>query len=93
MRLLGNRILVRPVRKAQTAGGIHLPADAKYQPDDVVFDVLLVGSKVKVELKPGDRVVVRNYHGQDFTFDNGDIIINAEAAELSWTPPSSVTLP
>lgn len=89
MRILGNRLLVRPVRRTKTASGLYLPADAKYQPDDWVFEVLAVGSKVKVELKPGDRVVLQNYRGQDFTFENGDLLVNADNAQLSWTSPSS----
>lgn len=91
MRILGNRLLVRPLaQKQKSDGGILLPQ--QYQDNEKCFEVLAVGPGKRLkngtvrapEAKVGDRLLTNLYHGQLHTFPNGDMIIDADTVEMVW---------
>ena len=91
MRLLGNRLLLRPLaQKKESAGGILLPQ--QYQDNEKCYEVLAVGPGKRLkdgsvrapEIRVGDRILTNLYHGQLHTFENGDIILDASQVEMIW---------
>jgi co-chaperonin GroES (HSP10) len=89
--LLGNRVLVVPLRQAQTSsGGIHLPG--AYQDDEKRYRVVAVGPGRKrkdggfnrIECAPGDVVLIQPFHPHIIVDDkDGEVrIFDASAIEL-----------
>lgn len=94
-RLLGNTVLLKPLPfKTTSLGGLALPPNAKYQPDQLQFTVLAVGPgrvvrkkgkvpvTIPIEVDPGDRVLLSQYHGNRFAFDDGSGCIIVDASEI-----------
>jgi co-chaperonin GroES (HSP10) len=90
MKLLGNRLLVKPVIVERSAVGLHLPSGAQdpwYLGAAKMFDVLAVGTGrvvckkgfqtlIPVEAKPGERVLARSYTEGVLQLDDGTGIIS-----------------
>ena len=70
MKLLGNRVLIKPIDKTVTSGGIFLPDNYKREPTQfgVVVSVgpgtLLEDQKTRVpsQLAEGDQVIIHYRH-------------------------------
>lgn len=72
MKLLGNRILVKPEpQQKQTSGGIML-AEA-YNDNQMYYRVVAVGTKVTEPLlKPGARIITHAYQSRVSDLDGTD---------------------
>lgn len=78
MKLLGNRLLVKPILQEKTDGGIHIPAQAQERTrfgGPKLWDVLQVGTK-QTEVQPGDRVITFSYTSGALPLDDGTSIVN-----------------
>jgi chaperonin GroES len=90
MRLLGNRLLVEPVRRTQTESGIHIPE--QYNDDRMQWKVLAVGTGrttktgalVPIEIPVGAHILTPMYHGDHYAFDDGRKIIDADEVMAVW---------
>ena len=91
MKLLGNRILCKPLPKREVStGGIVLPTT--YDDNEKTFEVIAVGTGKRLkdgtrrlsEIQVGDRILHNQYHGAVFIFDNGDRILDAASVEMVW---------
>jgi len=73
---LGNRVLVKILEdeEKKSAGGIVLPSTAK---DDKALraEVIAVGENEKIEVKPGDIVLVPRYGGTELEQDQDKLLI------------------
>lgn len=85
VRPLQDRILVQRVEEAEkTRGGIIIPDSAKERPmEGKVIAVgagkrLEDGTIVKLDVKPGDRVLIAKYTGTDIKVNGADHIILRE---------------
>jgi len=77
----GKNILVRPVIRRMTEGGIHLPqsiGDSNNLGGPKVFDVVACAPNVNPELKSGDRVYTHSYTTGPKAFDDSDLRIISE---------------
>lgn len=92
LRLLGNRILVRPDKGQEMARGFHLVE--RWRGPVTTGHVVAVGSKVNwPELKEGMRVLVKPHSGEEFRheevsmrlFEPRDVflVLGSELAEAS----------
>jgi len=76
VRPLGNRVLVKVLdeEEKKSPGGIVLPATAK---DDKPLraEVLVIGDNEKIEVKPGDVVLVPRYGGTELKQDQEKLLI------------------
>ena len=76
VRPLGNRVLVKVLdeEEKKSPGGIVLPATAK---DDKSLraEVLVIGDNEKIEVKPGDVVLVPRYGGTELKQDQEKLLI------------------
>ena len=84
-RPLQDRILVKRVEEeAKTAGGIIIPDTAKEKPmeGEVVAvgngKILENGTKVAVEVKPGDRILFGKYTGAEVKIEGVEHLIMRE---------------
>lgn len=82
---LGDRVVVeRDESDSMTAGGIVLPDSAKDKPArGRVISVgegklLEDGSRGKLQVKPGDRVLFTSYAGESFTIDDDEFLLMRE---------------
>jgi chaperonin GroES len=82
IRPLGDKVVVEAVEEeAKTTGGIFLPDTAKQKPQEgkVVAvgagRVLEDGSRAKVAVKTGDRVIYSKYGGNEITVEGKDYLI------------------
>jgi chaperonin GroES len=82
---LGDRVVVeREESEAKTAGGILLPDTAKNKPArGVVISVgegrqLDNGTRQKLQVKAGDRVVFTSYAGENFKVGDQELILMRE---------------
>lgn len=90
MKLLGNRIHLRPLPQATRSAGGILYAEA-FRDDQKQFEVLAVGPGRKTkkgvlippEVKPGDRVLAELYHEHTILPD-GTRIADASAILATW---------
>lgn len=91
MRLLGNRIHLRPLKKPEvTPSGIHLLSHLN--DDFTQFQVLGVGpgrklkngSVVPIEFNAGDFVFCPLWRDSLHVFDNGDLIVDASQVQAKW---------
>ena len=87
---LGDKILVRRLEaEAKTAGGIVLPDTAKEKPKE--GKVIAVGSgrvlddgtRSKMQLRAGDRIIFSSYAGTEVTVDGEEYLIMAEEDVLA----------
>jgi co-chaperonin GroES (HSP10) len=77
MKLLGNRLLVKPVLVKQSLGGILLPEASQelwHLGSVKMFDVLQVAPRV--EAQPGDRVLCQSYTDGALQLDDGTAIMD-----------------
>ncbi len=82
---LGDRIVVRPMKREEiTKSGIILPDTAKEKPQE--GEVLAVGpgktrddgTRIPMELKPGDRVLYARYGGSEIKVNDEQLLIMSE---------------
>jgi chaperonin GroES len=82
LRPLGNRVLVRRLEPEETLkGGIILPDTAKKKQEQA--EVLAVGPGKKdksgkecaMPVKPGDKILMDKYSGQEIKLDDEELII------------------
>ncbi len=97
---LGDRLVVEHVEQAEkTAGGVFLPDTAKEKPQK--GKVVAVGSgrtldngtKLAMEVKPGDLIVFSKYSGSEYKDDDGkEYLIIAEKDVLSIITDAKVAV-
>lgn len=82
---LGDRVVVeRESSEGKTAGGIVLPDSAKDKPSrGVVLSVgdgklLDNGSRSKLQVKVGDRVIFTSWAGETFKVDGDEVLLMRE---------------
>jgi chaperonin GroES len=82
LRPLGDKVVVQLIEQEEkTASGIYLPDSAKKKPQEgkvvAVGDgrVLDDGSRNKLTVKVGDRVLFSKYGGNEVTIDGQDLTI------------------
>ncbi len=82
LRPLGDRVVIKPLpREEMTKTGIVLPDTAKEKPQE--GSILAVGpgrtlddgSREKMDVKEGDRVLYAKYAGTEFKVDGEDLLI------------------
>ena len=65
MKIIGDRLLVRQFPRDEKVGNIFYPQS--YIPEQFMHEVVAVGSGVKDDIKPGDRVFLDQYRLSDRT--------------------------
>ena len=87
---LGDRIDVkRDESEEVTAGGIVLPDSAKDAPARgtvvSVGDGIMTsdGSKIALQLKPGDRIIFSSYAGEAISVDDDELLLMRESDVLA----------
>lgn len=74
---LADRVLIQPdTAEEKTAGGLYIPDSAKEKP--LAGKVVAAGpgtEKVKMEVKPGDKVLYGKYSGTEISVDGEDYLI------------------
>lgn len=87
---LGDRVVVRrDESEAMTAGGLYLPESAKNKPSrGVVVSVgdgrlLEDGTRSKLSVQEGDRVLFLSYAGEDFKFGDQEFLLMRESDILA----------
>ncbi len=87
---LGDRVVVEHVEQAdKTAGGVFLPDTAKEKPQE--GRVLAVGTgrtldngtKLAMDVKPGDKVIYSKYSGSEIKVDGKEYLIISEKDVLA----------
>ena len=85
VRPLHDRVLVRRIEKAeQVRGGIIIPDSAREKPQEAeVFaagpgKVNDEGSRLPMDVKKGDRVLIGKYSGSDIKIDDEEYLILRE---------------
>jgi chaperonin GroES len=85
VRPLHDRVLVRRIEEKETAkGGIIIPDTAKEKPQE--GEVLAVGNgkilengtKIALEVKVGDKILVGKYSGTDIKIEGEEVLILRE---------------
>ena len=78
---LGERVVIKMLESEETTkSGIVLPGTAKEKPQIAeVVEVgpggLVDGKEVKMEVKPGDKVIYSKYAGTEVKYDGAEYII------------------
>lgn len=87
---LGDRILVKRLdEETKTAGGLYIPDSAKEKPQQgVVVSVgsgkaLEDGSKRKLDVKAGDKILFNKFSGNDIKIDGTEHLILREEDVLA----------
>ncbi len=82
LRPLGDRVVIKPTpREEMTKSGIVLPDTAKEKPQEGTIlavgpgKILEDGSRGKMDLKAGDRVLYAKYAGTEFKVEGEDLLI------------------
>ena len=82
---LGAGIVIKPLpREEMTKSGIVLPDTAKEKPQEGTVLAIGPGKKLengtreKVDVKVGDRVLYRKYAGNEFKIDGDEVVIIEE---------------
>jgi chaperonin GroES len=82
LRPLGDRVVIKPTpREDMTKSGIVLPDTAKEKPQEgLILSVgpgrfLDDGTREKMDVKKGDRVLYAKYAGTEFKVDNDELLI------------------
>ncbi len=90
VRPLGEKILVKRLEaEDKTKGGIILPDSAKEKPQQgtviAVGDGKLLddGSRSKIQVKKGDKVVFNSYAGTDIKIDGEELMLMNESDVLA----------
>ena len=87
---LGDRMVVEPIEQEETtSGGILLPETAKEKPQE--GKVIAVGpgriddsgTRVKMEVKEGDRVLYAKYAGTEIKLEDKKVLILKESDILA----------
>jgi chaperonin GroES len=87
---LGDRVVVEHVEQAdRSAGGVFLPDTAKEKPQE--GRVLAVGTgrtldngtKLPMDVKPGDKVIYSKYSGSEIKVDGKEYLIISEKDVLA----------
>ncbi len=87
---LADRVVVKPLDETEEMrGGLYIPDTAKEKPQQ--GEVVAVGpgrvsddgSRVEMELKPGDRVLYGKYSGTEVTIESGEYLILRETDVLA----------
>ena len=84
LRPLGDRVVIKPTpREDMTKSGIVLPDTAKEKPQEGLIlaagpgKILDDGTREKMDVKKGDRVLYSKYAGTEFKVDSEDLLIIA----------------
>jgi chaperonin GroES len=78
---LGDRVVIKAlIAEETTKSGIVLPGQAKEKPQQAeVVAVgpggLVDGKEVKMQVKPGDKIIYSKYSGTEVKLDEDDLII------------------
>ena len=82
LRPLGDRVVIKPTpREEMTKSGIVLPDTAKEKPQEgVILSVgpgrfLDDGTREKMDVKKGDKVLYAKYAGTEFKVDSDELLI------------------
>jgi len=87
---LGDRIVVKPVKREETSkGGIILPDTAKEKPQE--GEVIAVGpgrvtedgTRIEMEVQKGDKVMYAKYAGTEIKLDDEELLILRESDVLA----------
>jgi chaperonin GroES len=78
---LGDRVVIKQLEaEEKTKSGIVLPSQSKEKPQEA--EVIAVGpggvvdgKEVKMEVKPGDKIIYSKYAGTDVKVDDKEFII------------------
>ena len=78
---LGDRVVIKQLEaEEKTKSGIVLPSQSKEKPQEA--EVIAVGpggvvdgKEIKMEVKPGDKVIYSKYAGTEVKIDNNEFII------------------
>ena len=81
LRPLGDRVVIKQLEaEEKTKSGIVLPSQSKEKPQEA--EVVSVGpggtvdgKEVKMEVKPGDRIIYSKYAGTEVKLDKEEFII------------------
>lgn len=86
VRPLGDRVIIKPLpQDEKTKGGIILPDTAKEKPQQgqVIAigngRILDNGTKVDMEVKPGDKVLYGKYSGTEIKIEGEEFLIVKES--------------
>lgn len=91
---LGDRVVVRPTPKEEVSkGGVILPDTVREKPQE--GEVVAVGpgrlseegTRIAMELKPGDKVIYAKYAGTELKLDDEELIILRESDILAKRSP------
>jgi len=84
---LGDRVLVKPrENEKKTAGGIILASTSSNDFDmseGLVGEVIAVGGKVKIEVKPGETVMYSKYGTSDVELADGKVTFVSEGSIMA----------
>lgn len=90
IRPLGDRVLVKAVERAeQTKSGLFLPDTAQEKPQEALVlavgtgKLLDNGTRIPIDLKPGDRVLYSKYAGTEVKQDSEEYLILRESDILA----------
>jgi chaperonin GroES len=78
---LGDRVVIKQLNaEEKSKGGVILPGTAKEKPQEAeVVSVgpggVVDGKEIKMEVKPGDRVIYSKYAGTDIKLHDEEFII------------------
>ena len=82
LKLIGERVLVKPIIEAEkTKGGIIIPDNAKEKPQSGIVSAVGTGGKddngkvIELEVKKGDKVLYGKYAGTETKYDDVDYLI------------------
>jgi chaperonin GroES len=87
---LGDRVVVRPTPKEEVSkGGVILPDTVREKPQE--GKIIAVGpgrlseegTRIAMELKPGDKVIYAKYAGTELKLDDEEVIILRESDILA----------
>lgn len=89
LRPLGDRIIIKRVEAEETTkGGIILTSTAKEKPQiaeviSVGPGIFVDGKEVKMEVKPGDKVLFSKYSGNEVKFEGEEYTILSQSDILA----------
>ena len=87
---LGDRVVIRATeQESQTKSGLYVPDTAKEKPQE--GEVIAVGkgktldngTKVELDVKPGDKILFGKYSGTDIKIDGEEYMILREDEVLA----------
>ena len=81
---LGDRVIVKPVQKEETVGGIIIPDTVKEKPQEGKVEAVGPGKKTDagdllvMNVKVGDSVLYGKYSGTELKIDGSEFLIMHE---------------